>query len=141
MEPAAYDHYRPTDADHPDGIYRVVGTGDQVALLRVGDADGRRVHTGDLLTVDDLAEFEPAANPDGSRSPVALVSGFVESTYWSLRTFVRTLAAHPLPTAVALALLLAGNVADTVFGLGGTVGGILIIVGGLALGYVGSGRL
>ena len=73
--PAAYDHYRLADADvvaanATPGIYRVVGTDDEaITLLRVAGADGRRRHTGDLLTVDDgtLSAFEPAENPDGNR--------------------------------------------------------------------------
>jgi hypothetical protein len=45
---AVYDHLRPTAPERAGvnpGVYRVVGT-DPVTLLRVGDADGRRVTTG-----------------------------------------------------------------------------------------------
>ncbi|WP_254523410.1 hypothetical protein [Natrinema caseinilyticum] len=64
------DHVRPIEADRPDGIYRVVGTSrEAVTLLRVGDADGRRVSTGEIVTVsaDDLEGFDRAENPDGNR--------------------------------------------------------------------------
>ncbi|MFT4891928.1 MAG: hypothetical protein ACI9YT_002865 [Halobacteriales archaeon] len=60
-------HYRPTtDATDP-GVYRVVGTSDDVVLLRLTDGEGGRIHTGELLRVprDALeSSFEPASNPD-----------------------------------------------------------------------------
>jgi len=62
--PAVYDHLSPTDADCPDGVYRVVGSSDgTVTLLRITDADGRRAHTGEVATVDAdaLDGFEPVA--------------------------------------------------------------------------------
>jgi hypothetical protein len=41
MPPAVYDHVELQDSDHPDGVYRVVGTTDEtVTLLQVADADG-----------------------------------------------------------------------------------------------------
>ncbi|WP_226005891.1 hypothetical protein [Natrinema salinisoli] len=66
---AMRDHCRPIAGDYPDGIYRVVGTGeDTVTLFRVGDAEGRRVNTGEIVTVRDreFEAFEPAENPDGN---------------------------------------------------------------------------
>jgi hypothetical protein len=84
-DPSPYDHYRPVDADYPDGVYRVVGTGGpgedgEVRLLEVADADGRRVTTGRVLSVprEDLAGFEPAENPDAGFRPWQVVDGFVE---------------------------------------------------------------
>jgi len=83
-DPSPYDHYRPVDADYPDGVYRVVGTGGNqegdVRLLEVGDADGRRVTTGRVLSVprEDMAGFEPAENPDAGVRPMQVVDGFVE---------------------------------------------------------------
>jgi hypothetical protein len=76
--PAVSDHYRASDgtAGVDNGVYRVVGTADEtVTLLRVGDADGRRVHTGEIETVepDALTAFEPAENPDGNRSPLRAI--------------------------------------------------------------------
>lgn len=53
--PSPLDHVVPTDADYPDGVYRVVGTGDgPVTLLRVTDAAGRRAHTGELVMAGGL---------------------------------------------------------------------------------------
>ncbi|WP_197428449.1 hypothetical protein [Halapricum sp. CBA1109] len=83
--PAVSDHLRPTDADVPDGVYRVVGTTDGVTLLRVGDADGRRVVTGEVRTVPDATGFEAAENPAGNRSLGRTVAGVPQTLYWQLR--------------------------------------------------------
>ncbi|MFC6974882.1 hypothetical protein ACFQL1_09635 [Halomicroarcula sp. GCM10025709] len=142
--PAVYDHLRPTTADCPAGVYRVVGVGDDGAtLLRVGDADEQRVNTGAVVTVpaDSLAGFERADNPDGNRRPTALVRSSLDNFSWSARAFVRTLAKRPLVSAGALALLLAGEFGQDALSLTGLQAGVLIVVGGLALVYVGSGRL
>ncbi len=85
------DHVRPTDGTLEPGVYRVVGTGEDVALLRVADADGRRVHSGDLCHVD--AEtvsnaFEPARDPDAGFSPVGFGKNLLQGMYWSVRRFV-----------------------------------------------------
>ncbi len=85
-DPQPYDHYRPVDADYPEGVYRVVGTAgngggdDTVRLLEVSDADGRRVNTGRVLAVprEDLGGFEPAENPDAGFRPMQVVDGMVE---------------------------------------------------------------
>lgn len=90
--PDPYTHYRPTgDTDHSPGVYRVVGTGDPVALLEVADAEGTRVHTGTLLRVDaeTLATgFEPAADPDAGLSPLSALRNAVQGLYWSVRRLV-----------------------------------------------------
>ena len=67
------DHVRPTDGGHDPGVYRVVGTGEEVALLRVTDADGRRAHTGEVIHVpaDALRSTFESADDPGGRSPVA----------------------------------------------------------------------
>jgi hypothetical protein len=80
---APYDHYRPPDASEvPDGVYRVVGrSGDEVTLLAVADADGRRVHAGRLLRVPAArvaAEFDPAPNPDAGLD----LGGLVDWVRW-----------------------------------------------------------
>jgi hypothetical protein len=77
-EPAPYDHYRPSDGE--DGVYRVVGTGEPVVLLRVTDADGRRRNTGELRRVsrEELAAFERVENPDSGFRPMQVVDGMVE---------------------------------------------------------------
>jgi len=117
---SVYDHFSLPERESSTvgttpGVYRVVGIGeDTVALLRVADADGRRAHTGDLLTVDRdrLSAFEPAENPDENRSPSAALAGLVDGLSWQLRTFGRSLAARPLLTAVAVAVLGVGLVGD-----------------------------
>lgn len=142
-EPSVYDHYRPTDTPYADGIYRVVGTDDGVTLLRVADAGGRRVNTGELLTADaDAFEgFVPAANPDDDRSMGAVVASTVEAAYWSVRVFGRQVAANPVPSAVAAAFVLAGIVGDQFVRLPDAAFGASIVVGSLGLAYVGGGRL
>ncbi|QLH80341.1 hypothetical protein [Halosimplex pelagicum] len=114
---AVYDHLRPTsEATDPSpvepGVYRVVGVGEgTVTLLRVGDADGYRVNTGEVATVDRdaLAGFDPADNPDGNRPTGEKARRFAESVGWNLRAFVAGLRAHPALAAVALALVVVGH--------------------------------
>lgn len=139
-----YDHYTPAETNHPDGTFRVVGTSEEaVVLLRVGDADGRRVNTGEIVTVDydDVERFEPAENPDGNRSLGATAKSQMEMFYWSLRVFLQNLIAHPLMTLVAVAVVLVGNYGEAVVQLPDSAYGILIIIGALGLAYIGSGRL
>ncbi|MFB6224580.1 MAG: hypothetical protein ABEH86_13030 [Haloarcula sp.] len=88
---AVGEHVRPTGTDRdssvPDGIYRVVGTTENsVTPLLVGDSTGRRIHTGDVVTVHcaDLDTFESAENPDQSRSLGALIMSQLDGLRWSL---------------------------------------------------------
>lgn len=78
------EHYRA-----PEGaVYRVVGTGAPLRLLRVTDGDRGRVSTGELRSVDRerLAEgFEPAANPDEGPNPVRAVVNAAQGVYWGVR--------------------------------------------------------
>jgi hypothetical protein len=86
-----HEHYRPTTDDYPPGVYRVVGTRDPAALLRVTDADGRRASTGHLERVprSDLDDcFEPAADPDAGIDPVSGVMNALQGLYWQVRTFL-----------------------------------------------------
>ena len=88
--PDPFDHYRPIEGGHDPGVYRVVGVGEEVALLRVADADGRRVHTGELSHVSPATlrdAFEPADNPDGGFSPVRAITNGLEGLYWQIRRF------------------------------------------------------
>ncbi|MDS0474451.1 hypothetical protein [Natrinema sp. 1APR25-10V2] len=138
------DHVRPTTGDYPDGIYRVVGTGDEsTTLLRVGDADGRRVATGEIVTLadDDLEAFEPADDPDGNRPLGATVVSTVKTGYWSLRAFGQQLAARPLPAAVAAALVLVGFAGEGALPVPEVVLTVSVLAGSLGLAFVGSGRL
>ncbi|WP_435152373.1 hypothetical protein [Haladaptatus sp. DFWS20] len=85
-----HEHYRPTNDGYTPGIYRVVGTTDEMALLRVTDADGRRVATGELLHVSQNTldtEFEFATNPDTGFSPIHGVRNALTGLYWSVRRF------------------------------------------------------
>lgn len=89
---AVGQHYRPSGDATGDlaspGVYRVVGAGDPVALLRVADADGRRVHSGELRTVDAStvdADFEPATDPDAGLAPVRGLRNYVSGLYWLVR--------------------------------------------------------
>jgi hypothetical protein len=87
--PEIHAHYRPTDDQYRDGVYRVVGTGDPVALLRVTD-DGRRANTGHLEHVahDDLdAHFEPVDDPDSGIDPVGALTNALQGMYWQVRKF------------------------------------------------------
>ncbi len=80
MTPEPYDHVRAADGPVPPGVYRVVGVGGgRVTLLRVTDADGRRVNSGAVERVDreTLARaFESAENPDAGFSLASLVDPF-----------------------------------------------------------------
>ncbi len=84
---AVSDHLRPVGEDYPVGIYRVVGDGDPIALLRVTDERDRRRATGELLTIPrgSLSSFEPATNPDSGFRPLAWVRGLLSGMYWTVR--------------------------------------------------------
>jgi len=89
------EHYRPTtgagrDGAYRDGVYRVVGASDRVALLRVGDADGRRVHAGEVTHVDQStldAEFEATTDPDAGFSPVSGLRNALSGLYWNVAKY------------------------------------------------------
>ncbi|MFC6989206.1 hypothetical protein ACFQJD_11705 [Haloplanus sp. GCM10025708] len=114
-----------------------------MTLLRVGDADGRRVHTGDVVRVSagEFDSFDPAGNPDGNRPLRAAIASVPETAYWSFRAFGRELRSHPRPTVVAGALVAVGFVGESRLPVPDVVLGGAILVGCLALAYVGGGRL
>lgn len=135
------DHLSVDGAYYPDGIYRIVGTTDgSVTALRVGDADGRRIHTGEVLTIDtdDLDGFVAAESPDRSRSVAARLSSIISSVYWSARAFASQLRSRPVASAVAVALFAMGA---PVVPAPEPVLDAMVLVGGLGLAAVGSGRL
>ena len=141
---SVYDHVRPTRVNYLDGTYRVVGTGEEaITLLRVADVDGRRINTGEIITVsyDDFDEFDPAENPDGNRPLGSAITSTLEMVYWSVRVFVQQLAAHPLVTVLAFALISAGYFGEGILPLPKIVLDILTIIGVLGFAYIGSGRL
>ncbi|MFB6194881.1 MAG: hypothetical protein ABEI80_01825 [Haloplanus sp.] len=144
MAPSTYDHVRPPDDDYPDGVYRVVGVDDgDVTLLRVADADGRRVHAGECISVgaDAFERFESATNPNGNRPLGTAAVSRVEMTYWSIRVFGQQLAANRLPALAAGTLVVVGVLGDGPLPLPDIVAGLAILIGSLLLAYVGSGRL
>ncbi|MFA9516868.1 hypothetical protein ACERIT_06580 [Halopenitus sp. H-Gu1] len=141
--PDLYAHYKATDVDIPAGVYRVVGRGEaSVTLLRVGEPDERRVHTGELVTVDleTIDNLRPCENPDGNRPIGEAIKSKFEAGYWSLRVFIQQLAANLLPTTIALLLILGGKFGDQLISLPDVVFGGFILVGSLGLAYIGSGR-
>jgi len=143
MSLSVYDHVRSVDTDCPPGIYRVVGVSEgAVILLRVGNEDGRRVHTGELREVDPATaeRFEAAPNPDGNKPAGERISGAIEMVYWSVNAFLRQLVANPLPATVALALVALGAVGDQFLDLPGIAFTVFAVAGGLGLALVGSGR-
>lgn len=145
---AVFDHVRLSgDADAVDAtpaVYRVVGTDDEsLTLLRVTDAEGRRANTGDLLHVEreHLSAFESAENPDDNRSFAAALAGQVDGLTWQLRVFGRSLAARPLPSAVALAVVTVGLVGDQFLAGPDWAFGLAVFAGSLAVAALGSNLL
>jgi hypothetical protein len=143
--PAVYDHVSPTDGDYPDGVYRVVGVDGAVTLLRITDGDGRRVHTGELVTVETGAfeAFEPVDRPTRADSFAARTASAPAVGYWSLRAFGQQLRSHPRATAIAGGPALVGLVGSlaTVRSVPDPVFGALLFLGSLGLAYVGGGFL
>lgn len=142
--PSLQDHFSPSGSEPTEGIYRVVGTNDQGAtLLKVGNAEGQRVSTGEIMTVsyDDLDEFEPAENPDGNRPLGDAVRSNAEMIYWSLRVFVQQLVAHQLLTLLAIVVIMVGSFGKEIVSLPDGLFSVLVLLGSLGLAYIGSGRL
>lgn len=147
MEPstvAVSDVLVPTEADYPAGRYRVVGaTEERVTLLVVGDAEGLRIHSGELLRVSrgDLTGFEATGPPIVRRTLGGRIAAALAMLYWSLRAFARQTARHPRATGAAVALLAAGFLADVGIPGSENQAAAVVLLGALALAYVGSGRL
>ncbi|MEF8881302.1 MAG: hypothetical protein V5A34_02100 [Halapricum sp.] len=142
-DPDVYDHFRPTEVDVPEGTYRVVGTSEAITLLRVGDADGRRVHTGEVVTVDReaLDGFEPAENPTDDRSIGAILTSVPRTFYWQLRAFGSSMATNPVPSTLFALALLVGVLTPRALSTAGPLFDGLAITGAIGLAAVGSGRL
>lgn len=138
------DHVRSIGTDHPDGVYRVVGRREGgLTLLRVTDADGARRHTGELVTVSrhDFDGSVAVDAPRRERTPRSTLTSVLGLLYWSVRVFGSQLRAHPVPTALAVALVAVGFLGGRLSLLADPVSGVLILLGSLALAFVGSGRL
>jgi hypothetical protein len=91
-----YDHVRAgEDAPVEAGIYRVVGTGESVVLVRLTDADGRRRNTGSVVAVSRetlRSAFEPAPNPDDGfalRKVLAPLTTFPKALLYWVRQILR----------------------------------------------------
>ncbi|WP_049971404.1 hypothetical protein [Haladaptatus cibarius] len=88
--PEILEHYRPTNDTRTPGVYRVVGTTDEITLLRVTDADGRRAATGEIHRVSRGildTEFERADDPDAGFTPISGIRNMLTGLYWSVRRF------------------------------------------------------
>lgn len=139
-----HDHLSPADGTRPGGVYRVVGRTDGGAVvLRVADTDGRRVHTGEVrrLDADELSGFEPADDPDRNRSLRSRAAASPTTAYWSVRAFLDQLRAHPLASWLALVALVIGSLGSPYLPIGEAGLDALVLLGGLGLAAVGSGRL
>jgi len=82
------DHVRPTTATHDPGVYRVVGTGETVTLLRITDGAERRVSVGELTRVSRTeleSMFTLAENPDAGFSPLRALRSALVGLYWNVR--------------------------------------------------------
>jgi hypothetical protein len=85
------DHYRSTRRPHASSVYRVVGASDEVTLLRITDANGRRAHTGEFQSIEATtlaSDFAPAEDLDAGLSPVGAVRNAAQGLYWSVRRFL-----------------------------------------------------
>lgn len=81
-------HYRTKTADYPAGVYRVVGSADEVVLLRLTDGDGQRRFSGRLVSVTGAeleSCFERATNPDAGFTPRRSVRNALSGLFWSVR--------------------------------------------------------
>mgnify|MGYP000241766883 CR=1 FL=1 len=142
--PNPYEHFKPANVDVSDGIYRVVGSDEEtVTLLRVADANERRIHTGEVVTVsfDEFTGFIPAENPDGNRPLGATLTSHLEMGYWSIRVFLQQLASKPILATVAVTLVIVGVFGDQILPLPDIVFGGLILFGSLGLAFISGGRL
>ncbi|RNJ26602.1 hypothetical protein [Halosegnis longus] len=143
-EPTVGDHLATDHRDYRSGVYRVVGVGDrQVTLLVVGDEEGKRLHTGEVVSVprsalDDFAAVEPPTRRQSLRESIQAGRSI---GYWSLRSNARQLRARPTQTAV-VALLLGGGLLLDVLNLAPeTVTAALVVAGSLLFVFVATGRL
>lgn len=131
-------------ADYPGGTYRVVGTDDDtVTALRIGGVDGRRIHTGEVVTIDrdELDGFAPADPPDSSRSLADSVASVPATAYWSVRALASQLRDRPVPGGLAVTLFVAGAIGGPVLPVSELVLDAMVLVGGLGLAAIGSGRM
>ncbi len=143
-DPALGDHVATEHPDHRSGVYRVVGVGDrQVTLLLVGDEEGKRIHTGDVVSValSEFDGFESVEPPTRRQSLRESIRAGRAIGYWSLRANTRQLRARPAQTAL-VALLLGGGLLSDVLNLAPEpVSTALVVAGSLLFVLVVTGRL
>ena len=95
MTVSIHDHLRATEAEDTETgttgpVYRVVGTGESLTLLRVTDAAGRRTYSGNVRSVPReqvASQFEPVADPDGGLALRHRLQSLGSGLYWSVRRF------------------------------------------------------
>ena len=124
QRPNIAEQYRPTNGTADAGVYRVVGsTEEMVTLLKVGDAEGRRVHSGEIESVPRATfdeSFTSAPDPDAaSKLPRALAGGavgFVVVAVLSWGGVFTTPAAPDTLATIGVLLYAASRLADR-FGL------------------------
>ncbi|ERH00818.1 MAG: hypothetical protein J07HN6_02447 [Halonotius sp. J07HN6] len=139
-----YDHVEVRDSDHPDGVYRVVGTtADTVTLLHVADADGRRLHSGRTVSVSHSTyeELPSASNPDDGGSITDVLTSLPATGYWAVRGSARQLAASPVRTLLAVAAVVVGAVGPRALSVSPLVLDGLLLGGILGLVLIGEGRV
>jgi len=133
--------------DHPEyrsGVYRVVGTDNQqLTLLLVGDSNGSRIYTGEVITVGEsaLGSFEPAEQPLSDRSVTGTVLSGLSIGYWSLRANARQLRVRPTRTATVAVLLGGGLLLDRFNLVSEPVASIAVVAGSVLFVLVATGRL
>lgn len=59
------DIYRIESSNYESGIYRVVGTSNNIVLVKIGDLNKNRIHTGHIIktTEDKLQDFDNSDIP------------------------------------------------------------------------------
>jgi len=81
-------HVCPGTDTYAAGTYRVVGAADRIALLRVTDGAGRRIHGGSVIHVDAAtldSSFESAPDPDSGINPVRALRSEWTGLVWRVR--------------------------------------------------------
>lgn len=128
-DPAVGDYLRPTAEDERE-IYRVVGTDEsRVTVLRVTDADGRRAHTGEVVTIPRTAvdSYEQCDPPDATQS----LGDALTTAYWSVVASARRARERPVVTVVGVVAVGVGSFGDGLLpdalATGAVVAGCLVV--------------
>jgi len=132
-------HYRAgVDAPVPAGVYRVVGLdAGRVALLRVADGAGNRVHTGvvEHVDADALVALDPADAP--ATSPVAALASGLRA---GIRQAPRNARARPVQSGLGAILLVVAAVGPaTIPGAPAAAFGVANLLGAVLVGAAAAG--